>query len=93
MNTNRSNDVVLRDIRDGVAILTLNRPDRLNAWTPAMEARYFGYLEDAAADPVVRAIVVTGAGKGFCAGVDMDALKDIGAGEPSSIRVSPRRFR
>ena len=92
MNTNRSTDVVLRDIRDGVAILTLNRPDRLNAWTPAMEARYFGLLEDAAADPAVRVIVVTGAGKGFCAGVDMDALKDIGAGGTFEHSGKPQTF-
>jgi enoyl-CoA hydratase/carnithine racemase len=39
-----STEVVLHEVRDGVAKLTLNRPDRLNAWTPEMEARYFGLL-------------------------------------------------
>lgn len=65
--------------REGaVALLTLNRPDRLNAWNGAMEARYFELLDRAAADPEVRAIVVTGAGRGYCAGADMDLLQGIG---------------
>jgi enoyl-CoA hydratase/carnithine racemase len=85
-------EVVLREIRDGVAILTLNRPERLNAWTPAMEARYFGFLEEAAADPDVRVIVVTGAGKGFCPGVDMEALKDIGTGGTFEHSGKPQTF-
>jgi enoyl-CoA hydratase/carnithine racemase len=73
------NEVVLCDIEEGVAQLTLNRPDRLNAWTGAMERAYFGALEDCAARSDVRAIVVTGAGRGFCAGADMDDLQTIGA--------------
>jgi enoyl-CoA hydratase/carnithine racemase len=71
-------DVVLMDVQDRVAVLTLNRPDRLNAWTQEMEARYFDLLKECAADPDVRAIVVTGAGRGFCAGADMASLQDIG---------------
>jgi enoyl-CoA hydratase/carnithine racemase len=58
----------------------LNRPDRLNAWTPEMGALYFDLLEKAGADPDVRAIIVTGAGKGFCAGADMGLLQSIGGG-------------
>jgi enoyl-CoA hydratase/carnithine racemase len=72
--------VVLYEIGDGVATVTLNRPDRLNAWTPEMGALYFDLLEEAAADPEVRAIIVTGAGKGFCAGADMGLLQSIGGG-------------
>jgi enoyl-CoA hydratase/carnithine racemase len=72
-------DVVQRTIDDGVALLTLNRPDRLNAWTGEMEREYFSLLDDCAAHEDVRAIVVTGAGRGFCAGADMDALQAIGA--------------
>ena len=67
-------DVVLWEEAAGVATLTLNRPDRMNAWTGPMEARYFDLLERAAASPSVRAIVVTGAGRGFCPGADMDLL-------------------
>jgi enoyl-CoA hydratase/carnithine racemase len=74
------NDVVLMDVADGVATLTLNRPDRLNAWTAQMERTYFGLLEECATRDDVRAIVVTGAGRGFCAGADMEELQSIGAG-------------
>ena len=73
-------DVVTRTIEDGVATLTLNRPDRLNAWTHEMKRVYFDLLEDCAADGDVRVIVVTGAGRGFCAGADMDELRSIGDG-------------
>lgn len=65
---------VLADRSDGVLTLTLSRPDRLNAWTPTMAVLYTRLLDEADADPGVRAIVVTGAGRGFCAGGDM-ALK------------------
>ncbi|GAA3435393.1 hypothetical protein GCM10018954_049990 [Kutzneria kofuensis] len=55
-------DVVLAENTDGVLLLTLNRPEKLNAWTPAMEEQFFGALATADSDPSVRAIVVTGAG-------------------------------
>ena len=74
-------EVVQMTVEDGVALLTLNRPDRLNAWTGEMERAYFGMLEDCAASEEVRVIVVTGAGRGFCAGADMQELQSIGAGE------------
>lgn len=60
-----------------VATVTLNRPDRLNAWTPRMAGEFRHAMESARDDPTVRAIVVTGAGRGFCAGVDMAALDDM----------------
>jgi len=84
MTVTPATDVVTRDVGDGVAVLTLNRPERLNAWIPAMQVRYFDLLEEAAADPDVRAIVVTGAGRGFCAGADMDELQSLGSGEESA---------
>src|SRR3954468_14515146 len=74
-------DVLLRETSDGVAVLTLNRPDRLNAWTTELEFAYFGALRDCAEDPDVRVIVVTGAGRGFCAGADMNDLQGLGSGE------------
>jgi enoyl-CoA hydratase/carnithine racemase len=67
---------------EGVATITLNRPDRLNAWTPALGREYLDLVERAGAEPEVRAAVVTGAGRGFCAGADMDDLADIGPGRP-----------
>ncbi|HEU4978045.1 MAG TPA: enoyl-CoA hydratase-related protein [Solirubrobacteraceae bacterium] len=73
-------DVVLCEVRDGVALVTLNRPDRLNAWTQEMEHVYFGLLEDCGEREDVRVIVVTGAGRGFCAGADMAELEAIGEG-------------
>jgi enoyl-CoA hydratase/carnithine racemase len=57
--------------RDEVALLTLNRPDRLNAWTPRMSVELVDAIERANQDREVGAIVVTGAGRGFCAGADM----------------------
>lgn len=56
---------------DGVAHLTLNRPDALNALTWDMRERLIAHLADAAADPGVRAVVLTATGKGFCAGADL----------------------
>ncbi len=75
-------DVVLWDEVDGVATLTLNRPERLNAWTASMERRYFDLLQQAADTPSVRAVVVTGAGRGFCPGADMDLLAGGGVETP-----------
>lgn len=63
-----------------VLTITLNRPARMNAWTPTMEAEVRAALEAAAADDGVRAIVITGAGRGFCAGADMAALSASASG-------------
>ncbi len=72
-------DVVLLEHRDpGIAIITLNRPERLNAWNGELAGRYFELLDQCAADSDVKVIVVTGAGRGFCAGADMDTLQGIG---------------
>jgi enoyl-CoA hydratase/carnithine racemase len=82
---------------DGVALITLNRPERRNGWNPELEARYFEALEEADRDPKARAAVLTGAGKTFCPGVDsarLDELADKGldvAGRRSPIR--PWAFR
>ena len=81
-------DVVLYEVRDRVALLTLNRPDRLNAWNDEMHVRCFDLLDDAAADPGVGAIVVTGAGRGFCAGADMQSLQKISSA--ADLRDDPR---
>jgi enoyl-CoA hydratase/carnithine racemase len=68
--------VVLSKLHEGVIVLTLNRPARLNAWTRELEELYFELLGNADRDPAIRAIVVTGAGPGFCAGGDIDELAD-----------------
>jgi enoyl-CoA hydratase/carnithine racemase len=73
-------EVVYTQVEDGVAVITLNRPDRLNAWTAEMEHAYFDSLEECGDSAEVRVIVVTGAGRGFCAGADMHDLQAIGDG-------------
>ena len=63
---------VLYELRDnGVAVLTLNRPDRLNAWGMDIAVPFYELIDRADADEAVRVIVVTGAGRGFCAGADL----------------------
>jgi enoyl-CoA hydratase/carnithine racemase len=69
---------VLYDVLDsGVAILTLNRPDRMNGWGGGLANMFYLRLDEAEADPHVRAIVVTGKGRAFCAGADMGSLASI----------------
>ncbi|MFF1355061.1 enoyl-CoA hydratase-related protein [Streptomyces sp. NPDC058297] len=84
---------VLAERRGPVLVLTLNRPDRLNAWNDELEARYFGLLDQAEADPGVRAVVLTGAGRGFCAGADMDDLRQARAKVESTEGSLPERER
>lgn len=64
-------------VADRVATITLNRPDKLNAWTATMEQEVRAAMYEAERDPNVRVIVLTGAGRGFCAGADMSLLNDI----------------
>ncbi|HEY4851645.1 MAG TPA: enoyl-CoA hydratase-related protein [Streptosporangiaceae bacterium] len=91
-------DLVLREVDgDGVATFTLNRPDRRNAWTAAMENRYFNLLQEADTDPAVRVGVLTGSGTSFCPGMDMGRLAEV-AGRPVDIsarrpQYAPRLFR
>lgn len=59
--------------RGAVSLITLNRPERLNAWTPTMAEEQAHAIEAANADATIGAIVMTGAGRGFCAGADMQA--------------------
>jgi enoyl-CoA hydratase/carnithine racemase len=72
---------ILYDIDDFVATITLNRPDKLNAWTTEMDVDVRHAIDAATADDKVRAIVLTGAGRGFCAGADMSRLSKISSGE------------
>ena len=68
------------EAKDGVAVITLNRPAALNAYTAAMGQSLKRAVADAVADAAVRVIVLTGAGRGFCAGADMNVLQNIPAG-------------
>lgn len=64
----------LYTVADRVATITLNRPEKLNAWTATMEQEVRSAVEEAEIDSQVRVIVLTGAGRGFCAGADMSLL-------------------
>ena len=68
---------ILYSVSGRVATITLNRPDKLNAWTRTMEQEVRQAMHHAAADDLVRVIVLTGAGRGFCAGADMSLLQDV----------------
>ncbi|MEY9242324.1 enoyl-CoA hydratase/carnithine racemase [Bradyrhizobium elkanii] len=81
---------ILYEVSDRIATITLNRPDRMNAWTAIMERDVRHAMEAAANDDNVRVIVLTGAGRGFCAGADMDALKGI---DPNEVRRAARTSR
>src|SRR5689334_19200382 len=62
---------ILYEVTDAVALVTLNRPEKLNAMTAQMGAEMGDAMAEADGDDAVRAVVVTGAGKGFCAGADL----------------------
>jgi enoyl-CoA hydratase/carnithine racemase len=62
---------IVTEVADGVLTITLHRPDRLNAWTSTMGEELIAAFDEADADDAVRAVIVTGAGRGFCAGADL----------------------
>jgi 2-(1,2-epoxy-1,2-dihydrophenyl)acetyl-CoA isomerase len=78
---------ILYEAADGVALLTLNRPDKLNSFNEAMQGELALAFDRIEADPAIRAVLLTGAGRGFCAGQDLgdrvmgegDAPPDLGA--------------
>ncbi|MAN33471.1 MAG: enoyl-CoA hydratase, partial [Acidimicrobiaceae bacterium] len=69
-------DVVLYEVSDGIAKITLNRPDQMNAWTGELSDELQARLGEADRDDEVVVVVITGAGKAFCAGADLSAGKD-----------------
>jgi 2-(1,2-epoxy-1,2-dihydrophenyl)acetyl-CoA isomerase len=75
-----SDPSLLEDLREGVLTLTLNRPDVLNSFNRAMAAALQAALHRAAADATVRAVLLTGAGRGFCAGQDLAEALPVGNG-------------
>src|SRR5467141_4372198 len=74
MLTAMNTQEILYQVADRVATITLNRPDKLNAWTATMDREVRAVMEDAERDDGVRVIVLTGAGRGFCAGADISLL-------------------
>jgi enoyl-CoA hydratase/carnithine racemase len=84
-------DAVLAERRGAVLLLTLNRPEEMNAWGPELEDAYFAHLDAADADPEVRVVVVTGAGRAFCVGVAFGDLDELRSGSSAVIdRPRPR---
>jgi enoyl-CoA hydratase/carnithine racemase len=80
---------IIYDKGDSIATVTLNRPERMNAWTPTMGAEIMAAMRDADKDDGVRVIIITGAGRAFCAGADIGTLGQIARGEASAgARVS-----
>ena len=77
-----SSPEVLYAVADRIATITLNRPDRLNAYTASLGTALRTAMRQAADDPAVRVIVLTGAGRGFCAGADMGSLSLASSGSP-----------
>jgi enoyl-CoA hydratase/carnithine racemase len=94
MTTATYQDILYR-VDDPVAVITMNRPDALNAFTVRMLAEIRHALAEAEADARVVGIVLTGAGRGFCAGMDMNALNDMSGGgsgaaeDLSALKASP----
>jgi 2-(1,2-epoxy-1,2-dihydrophenyl)acetyl-CoA isomerase len=89
-------ECLLYERKDGIATLTLNRPDRLNALGGTLRQDLFDAVTRAGADPDVRVMVVTGAGKGFCSGGDVKAMGEAKAGQrerPLIEKIAPGRDR
>ena len=82
--------LVLHEVRDGVLVLTLHRPEVLNAFTRPMAEALQAQLARAAADPAIRAVLLTGAGRGFCAGQDLAEVLPEGDGPMPDISAVVR---
>lgn len=77
MSPTASTETVLLRVEDGVAWITLNRPDRLNAFAGTMRDDLHDAIDRAASSPEVRVLVITGAGRGFCTGADVEVMSDL----------------
>jgi enoyl-CoA hydratase/carnithine racemase len=80
---------ILYEVDDPVATITLNRPKALNAWTPRMAAEVRHAVARAERDPAAVGIVLTGAGRGFCAGADMNTLSSLRSGGGAEVNDVP----
>jgi 2-(1,2-epoxy-1,2-dihydrophenyl)acetyl-CoA isomerase len=87
-------ETILYDVADQIATVTLNRPEKRNAYTPQMGEDVVAAFHAAREDASVRAVILTGAGQGFCAGVDLDALKaqqaQLASGQGASAGKGPK---
>ena len=79
-------DVLLVERADGVATLTLNRPESMNSLSVELKEALLDALREVAADPAVRAVVLTGTGRGFCVGQDLrEHVALLEAGDPAPL--------
>ncbi|MEZ5764940.1 MAG: enoyl-CoA hydratase-related protein [Xanthobacteraceae bacterium] len=81
---------LLYDVSDRIATITINRPERMNAWTDVLETELRQAIAQAVESRQVRAIILTGAGRAFCAGADMERLKKSAGGAARAPIVAPR---
>src|SRR6266480_971736 len=90
-------ECLLAETKDGIATFTLNRPERLNALGGTLRDDLLDAITAASANPDVRVMIITGAGKGFCAGGDVKAMNDTKEGRaparPLEDKVAPLRDR
>jgi enoyl-CoA hydratase/carnithine racemase len=82
--TDQKSPVLYEALENGVAVVTLNRPERMNAWGGGLAAAFYRCMDAAEADPDVRVIVLTGNGRAFCAGADMGDLDTISGASEST---------
>ncbi len=80
---------ILYSVADGVATVTLNRPDKLNAWTVKMGHEVEHAVKAASGDDAVRVIVITGAGRSFCAGADLSLIQAVTSGDSGETMATP----
>ena len=66
-------ETLLYSVEDGIATITLNRPDKMNAFTAKMRDELVSLFDETDADDAVRAVIITGAGRAFCAGADLSS--------------------
>jgi 2-(1,2-epoxy-1,2-dihydrophenyl)acetyl-CoA isomerase len=85
-------ETILFDVVEGVATLTLNRPDRLNSFIPKMHEEIAAVLGMVESESSIRALLITGAGRGFCAGQDLNLRRDTAAGQEFDAGASIDRY-
>jgi len=83
-------EAILYAVSDGIATVTLNRPDKLNAYTSEMGEELCAAFDRAREEDAVRAVILTGAGRGFCAGVDLEHLRAHHEGRSQARQGAPR---
>jgi len=93
MPDTRNYETILYEPRGRVALITLNRPDKLNAWSAQLEGEFIDAIEAATAHPEVHVIVVTGAGRAFCVGGDFSAWSQDLAARGKGASISPLMSR